>query len=91
MLADIKEFLKLIDDYANANIEEKRFYYDLIELKYKSIVHSKINTSPKPIMALVTYDDMILKKKVKDLYKYRVRIENLKYREKTLKVNSCRV
>ena len=29
--------------------------------------------SPKPMMALVTYEDMILKSKVKDLYKYRIR------------------
>ena len=41
-------------------------------------------------MALVTYQDMILKKKVKDLYRYKVRSENLKYREKMPKVNTCR-
>ena len=37
-------------------------------------------------MALVTYEDMILKKKVKELYKYRIRPDNLKYGGKVPKV-----
>ena len=28
--------------------------------------------SPKPMMALVTYEDMILKSKVRELYKYKI-------------------
>ena len=63
----------------------------MIELQYKKIIKSKLNMSPKPMMALVTYEDMILKTKVKDLYKYRIKSENLKYRGKVPKVSSCRI
>ena len=47
--------------------------------------------NPKPVFALVTFEDMVLKQKVKELYKYRIRPENLKFGGKVPKVQNCRV
>lgn len=47
--------------------------------------------APKPIMAFVTFEDMVIKKKIRDIYKYEICPRELAYHGQYIKVNNCKI
>ena len=42
-------------------------------------------------MAIVTFEDMVIKKKIRDIYKYEICPRELAYEGKFVKVSNCKI
>lgn len=91
VLNEIKNLLALIDEYATANKEDKINIYEEIGKQLTQVrILTKFKT-PLPVMCFLTFEDVVMRKKIKDLYKYKICPRELMYEGKMLKLSSCNV
>lgn len=62
----------MVDDYSATSEKKRKPIYDEITKQLEKIINQVKSKTPQPVISIVTFEDMIDCKKIKDLYKFKI-------------------